>query len=182
MLSDQELEENYNFGNRVEDKTIFFREWIEKSKISRSRLKSHLSIPYAKGSRHGWDIFPAKEADSPFLIFIHGGYWQSQERENFSFIADSFVEAGCHVGLMSYRLCPEVRVMDCIKDVLNAIRALPDILEKLELSATRYVVSGHSAGGNMAAWASGLSLQAEEHGLPNLARAVGISGIYEVWP
>ncbi len=181
LLSDQELEENYNFGSRIDSKESYYAEWIEKSTEARKRMTYVSDIRYGSEDRQTMDLFPAEDPNAPFMLFIHGGYWQAMVKENFSFVAETFVKAGISVGLVSYRLCPNVRVMDCIQDVVKCVSKLPVLLEKEGLNPKSYSVSGHSAGGNMTGWVVGSALQTGSD-LPNMATGIGISGIYEVWP
>lgn len=42
-------------------------------------------------------------------MFIHGGYWRSMDKSDFSFIALPFVEEDLNVALVNYPLSPDGR-------------------------------------------------------------------------
>lgn len=180
-LSNEQLEANYNFRKRVPTLETYFQEWAARSDQTRSRLNYISDIAYGAHERHTLDVFPAADPNAPFLLYIHGGYWHSGAKESLAFIAEGYVKAGISVGLVSYRLCPSVRVSDCADDVLSCVYALPELLKTRGLTPKSYSVSGHSAGGHVAAWVVGSSIQPNSK-LPDVSTGIGISGIYEVWP
>ena len=50
----------------------------------RAAHAGHLDLPYAPGERTRWDLFPAAAPGAPCLVFVHGGYWQRNRREDFA--------------------------------------------------------------------------------------------------
>ncbi len=52
---------------------------------------------------------------SPFVVFIHGGYWQALDRSFFSHMAAGCNAHGVDVAIPSYRLAPEVGIADIIE-------------------------------------------------------------------
>src|SRR5262245_30016290 len=58
------------------------------AKAYRVAHRGGLDVPYGSGSRHKWDLFPGGDASAPCLVFIHGGYWQRNSREDFAHLAE----------------------------------------------------------------------------------------------
>ena len=54
------------------------------STVYRKARPAGLDIPYGPKERNRWDLYPAKDPDAPCLVFIHGGYWQRNTREDFA--------------------------------------------------------------------------------------------------
>lgn len=131
-----------------------------------------LDLPYGTGERQKWDLFPAARADAPCLVFIHGGYWQRNRREDFAALADGVRAHGWSAALPGYTLAPEatltviVAEMDRALDWLAAHGASHGI-------AGPVVVSGWSAGGHLAALALGHA---------RVAAGMAISGVFELGP
>jgi arylformamidase len=80
----------------------------------RARWPGWLDLAYGSTPRQAIDLFlPRGAAAASLLVFIHGGYWQSRDRKDFSFVAAPWLERGVAVALLGYDLAPEVR-MDAI--------------------------------------------------------------------
>src|SRR3712207_1601374 len=60
----------------------------------RAAHPGHLDLPYAGGERTCWDLFPGREPHAPCLVFVHGGYWQRNRREDFAIIAEGALARG----------------------------------------------------------------------------------------
>src|ERR1700712_4250423 len=78
----------YNNGNATPGRDALVIERDSAAMAYRAAHPDLLDIPYGPGERQRWDLFPAARADAPCLVFIHGGYWQYNGRENFSAIAE----------------------------------------------------------------------------------------------
>ena len=90
------------------------------------------------------DRFFSGTAEGPIVVFIHGGYWQALDGSFFSHLAAGLNAHGVSVAIPSYDLCPDVTVEDIIGEMRSASRELAKLGRPL-------VISGHSAGGHLAA-------------------------------
>jgi arylformamidase len=98
------------------------------------------------------DFFSAAgEGRHPLLVFLHGGYWRSLGPEVFHFIAPPWRSRGVHVAFVGYDLCPSVEIDQIAAQCHAAMRWLFAEGASLGVDLTRVVVSGHSAGGHLAA-------------------------------
>lgn len=98
------------------------------------------------------DFFSAAgEGPHPLLVFLHGGYWRSLGPEVFYFIAPAWTARGAHVAFVGYDLCPSVEIDQIAAQCRAAMRWLFAHGASLGVDRTRVVVSGHSAGGHLAA-------------------------------
>jgi arylformamidase len=149
--------------------------WRRKSAEARSRLNPMMDIKYGPHRRENYDLFRASEAKGT-LVFIHGGYWRMLSKLESSFVAEPFVQAGYSVALFNYPLCPDVRLADIRTSILRAYNHL--CRETLtESEKQRIVVSGHSAGGHLAALFATVETYAHPlHGI------VSLSGVFDVEP
>src|SRR6202451_4025550 len=100
-------------------------------------------MPYGTGARHTIDFFPG-DGDGPIVVFIHGGYWQALDGSFFSHLAGGLNAHGIGVAISSFDLCPDVTVDRIIHEMRMAARELARLGQPL-------VISGHSAGGHLAA-------------------------------
>ena len=142
------------------------------SAVFRSAHAAHLDVPYADGERLKWDLYPAHESSAPCLVFIHGGYWMLNRREDFAIFAEGFTASGWAVALPGYALAPEVTLTEIVAQLRAALDWLATHGAEQGI-AGKIVISGWSAGGHLAA----LLL---DH--PAVAAGLAISGIFELGP
>ena len=67
------------------------------------------------------DYFPGGAANAPLFVFIHGGYWQRNEKERFSFTALGPLAHGINVAVPGYTLAPEARLTDIVAEIRQAL-------------------------------------------------------------
>nr|WP_256442941.1 MULTISPECIES: alpha/beta hydrolase [unclassified Bradyrhizobium] len=135
------------------------------------------TLRYGSGERHGLDLFAADVDGGAIVVFIHGGYWQALDRSFFSHMARGLNARGVTVAVPSYDLCPQVGVADIITQMRAAVRELARLGRPL-------VVSGHSAGGQLAACLLATDWTTVDPGLPAdlITSAYAISGVFDLGP
>ena len=130
------------------------------------------------------DLYPAAVRGAPLLVFIHGGYWRSLDKQDFSFLAPAYVHAGVAVAMPNYGLAPATSIAEMVRQMLRALTWLYRAAPTLGIDTGRIVVAGHSAGAHLAAMTLAADWTAWAPGLPRnlLCGAVCISGIYDLQP
>ena len=106
-------------------------------------------------------------------MFIHGGYWQRNSREDFSHLAEGIRAHGWAAALPSHTLAPDASLTAIVAEIHAALDWLAENGPAHGVAGGRIVVSGWSAGGHLTAMA--LSHKAVSAGL-------AISGVYELGP
>ncbi len=154
------------------------------SRDARATLRCELDLPYGDSARERIDLFPAAQADAPVFSFIHGGYWRSRDKSEFSFIARPFVDAGVTVALPTYDLAPGVPIETIVRQMLAAHAWLYRNARRHGANPERIFVGGHSAGGHLAAMMVAAQWDEYANDLPvELVKgAVAISGVYDLAP
>lgn len=155
-------------------------EWERRSAATRAKYPFTADIKYGLHPREVIDLFRADNAKAS-LIYIHGGYWRSFSKVETSFVAGGFVEQGVSVALINYPLCPEVSLGDIRSSIQNAFAYLfKNVLTDDERKSI--VVTGHSAGGHLAALH--LATDWKIFGLPEnpIAGVICLSGVFDVAP
>ncbi|KAJ8039267.1 Kynurenine formamidase [Holothuria leucospilota] len=185
----------------------------ERSIETRSSLKGELNVSVGGNTRQTVDLFIPENVsqDAPVLVFYHGGYWQflsqvdkisdsekafsfiprikNQEvkylyklydsKESHSMVARHLVPLGAIVAVAGYTIAPKGSVTQMIQECKEAVA----------FCARRYpksrgiFVSGHSAGGHLAAMVLTTDWE-KEFGLPsNLIKgACPLSGVFDLRP
>lgn len=150
----------------------------------KSAPKKHLDLDYGKHDRERLDLYLPENDGAPLFAFIHGGYWQWNDKESSDFLAKSFVEAGAAFANIEYALCPSVTLADIVQQIRNALAYLWREGEDMGYDRSRIVVSGHSAGGHLTAMAMATEWRKVADDLPVdlVAGGMPISGVYDVEP
>jgi arylformamidase len=109
----------------------------------------------------------------PLFVFIHGGYWQRNDKDMFAFVADGPRAHGIDVAVVGYTLAPEARLGEIVEEINQALSVLCERADDFGFDRERLFVGGWSAGGHLAAIVAGHP--AYRGGLP-------ISGIFDLTP
>jgi arylformamidase len=172
-----DYEVEYNNRARVAEHPVHMAAWTRDAAAWREARQGRWhAIPYGAGPRQTIDFFSAGNA-GPVVVFIHGGYWQAFDASSFSHLAAGLNAHGIDVAMPSYDLCPNVSVAEIIAQMRAATRQLARLGRPL-------VMSGHSAGGHLAACMLATDWRALDPALPkDLIPAVySISGLFDLVP
>ena len=141
---------------------------------------------YGTDPRQRLDVFVPTDpvTRAPVLVFFYGGSWNSGSKDDYAFAAQALAAQGFVTVLPDYRLYPQVRFPDFLKDGAAAIAWVRDNIAAQGGDPSRIVLAGHSAGAYNAAM---LGLDPEylrQAGVdPRVIRAVaGLSGPYDFLP
>jgi arylformamidase len=172
---DVDYEVEYNNRARVPENPSLIAGWATDAAAYREQHAPR-SIPYGPGERNRIDFFPG-ENEGPIVVFIHGGYWQALDSSFFSHLAGGLNAHGVSVAIPSYDLCPGVTVDHIIQQMRAAARELARLGRPL-------VMSGHSAGGHLAACLLATDWPALDASLPRdlVVAAYTISGLFDLGP
>jgi arylformamidase len=178
------LAREYNNRVLVPEHPQYFARWAESSARARATMTSHLHQRYGESPNETIDLFPARKGDGSCMMFIHGGYWRSLDKSDFSFLAPAWVDAGVSLALVNYDLCPNVSIEEIVRQMLRASRWLYLNAEQYGMDEDRLYVSGHSAGGHLAAMMMAAIWPVFDARLPKdlWKGALAVSGIYDLRP
>jgi len=181
MAIDWEVE--YNNRARVPEHPQIFAQWTRDGAAYREETskdgRAEIGLKYGPSPRQTIDLFkPRGEADGPLALFIHGGYWRSLEPASFSQMARGMNAHGVTVAVSGYDLAPQVSIGQIIEQTQQACLYLWKRFKK------RIMVSGHSAGGHLAACMVATDWKALDGDAPADLAPVGyaISGLFDLAP
>lgn len=171
-----DYEAEYDNRARVPDWEAVTARWVVDADRFLAYAGRTLDIPYGRGEREKMDIFG--DGAGPVLMFIHGGYWRSRDRKDFSHLAAGPAAHGLTVALPSYDLCPQVRIGTIVDQVRQAAATL------YRRYGRRLAVAGHSAGGHLAAAVLATDWPELAPDLPvnMVTGAYAISGLFDLTP
>src|SRR5260370_35231622 len=87
---------------------------------------------------------------APCLVFIHGGYWQRNTREDLACYAEGVLAHGWSAALPSHTLAPDATLAQIVGEIGGALGWLAPNGPKRGLAAGPIIVSGWSARGRLA--------------------------------
>jgi len=167
------LDAAYDTLAAVKDSQDYRVRWWEASAAIRGRPQSRLNLQYGTRPRATLDYFPSAATKSPLFVFIHGGYWQRNEKERFSFVATGPLAHGINVAVPGYTLAPDARLKDIVAEIRQALTFLVERADELGFDSKAVFVGGWSAGGHLTAVVS-------HH--PAVRGGLAISGIFDLEP
>jgi arylformamidase len=179
-----QLSRLYNNRELVPDHPQYLARWAEDSKRARDTMTSHLDLRYGDMPGETIDLFPARKGDGSCLMFIHGGYWRSLDKRDFSYLAPALVDGGISLAVVNYDLCPKVGMDEIVRQMLRASRWLWLHAEDYGMDQDRLYVAGHSAGGHLTAMMMCALWPVFDARLPKdlWKGALAISGLYDLRP
>jgi arylformamidase len=156
-----------------EKRSAYVSGWMKRAEIIRRSPGAQLDLAYGPGPRHRLDLLPCGRSAAPTLVYIHGGYWQWNDKVRDAFLGESLLAAGFNLVLLEYTLAPAVRMDQIVSEVQAGVAWVIERAATFSADPARVFVGGHSAGGHLAAMA-----MVDRR----LAGGVAISGIYDLEP
>ena len=178
------LDREYNNSEKVPNAAELIAWYPAESARTRDALPARLDLRYGPNPGETLDVFqPEGPGPWPVHVFLHGGYWRSLDKRDFSFVARGLQPAGVLVAVINYALIPTVDMDELVRQVRASVAWLHRNAASLGGDPARLTVSGHSAGGHLAAMLMSTDW-ARFAGLPRdvVKAAFGISGLYDLEP
>ena len=144
-----------------------------RSDLFRAEHPGWKAMSYGAGARQRLDVHPCGVAGAPTLAFIHGGYWQTNDKEPMAFVGSGLLPVGFHFVNIEYTLAPAARLDTIVAEVRAAVAWTIDHAKEWGGDPARVFVSGNSAGGHLTAMAMSD---------PRVAGGVAISGLFDLEP
>jgi arylformamidase len=182
------FEAQYNNRQRVADSAETLARWAQASVMVRERARCQLDLRYGPAPRQTLDVFSPDSAFAggfaPVLVVIHGGYWRSLDKSDYSFLAASFTDEGALVVVPNYDLCPGASIERIAMQMTEAVAWAWRHAAEHGGDPSRIVLIGHSAGGHLAAMLSCCDWKRVGRDLPRrlVQGAMSVSGVHDLAP
>jgi arylformamidase len=106
----------------------------------------------AKDKLQSLDVYsPTEGKDHPVIVWIHGGGWKRGDKAGLQQKPQAFVEKGCVLVSINYRLAPAVTLKDMMSDIAKSIAWVRQHIAKHRGDPNSIIVMGHSSGAHLAA-------------------------------
>jgi acetyl esterase/lipase len=124
------------------------------SPVVAAKPKVHRGLAYAgtKNERQMLDVYaPTEGKNHPIVVWIHGGGWGAGDKKEVHRKPRAFVDKGFVFVSINYRLLPDATIKQMAGDVAKAIRWAHDRAKEYSGDPDTMIVTGHSAGAQLAA-------------------------------
>lgn len=132
-------------------------------------------LSYGESAEETLDLFMVNPG-GPLHVFYHGGYWRMLHKNDFTYLAHGILPHGHNLAIVNYALIPTVRMGELVDQCERALQWLMRNAATLGFDPERISVSGHSAGGHLAA------MMATRKFPHSLASICAMSGIFDLAP
>lgn len=180
-----ELDAEYDNRAKVSESAVHIAWYTERSVATRAHLGFALDLSYGESHEETLDLFGvAGGGHKPVHIFFHGGYWRAMHKDDFSFVADGLAPHGALIAVVNYTLIPTVDMARLIDECRRSVLWLYHNVSAYGGDSDQMYVSGHSAGGHIAAMMMATDFAALDANVSNdiVKGACGISGLYDLEP
>lgn len=186
-LDQETLDRQYDASSLVDPAYLadFRKKWQAQSEQARASISCELDIAYGPTAGQKLDIFrPAGAGPAPVQIYIHGGYWASNDKNVCSYTALGLTRLGFLTVVVNYDLVPKVRIGDQVDQLRAALVWVWENIARHGGDRDRIGIIGHSAGGQLAMMLAATDFSQRAPDLPSDAvkSFVCLSGVYEMEP
>ena len=154
------------------------------SDAARASIRNIPDIAYGTHPDERLDLFLPETSDGPLPvhIFIHGGYWRANCKEDYAFVAEAVTSAGAIAAIIEYTLMPKVRMAVLIEQVRRAANWLTANIADHGGDPSKMSASGHSAGAHLASYLAAKGPYETKLLKTRIRSLLLISGIYQLQP
>ena len=180
---DQEaLDRQYDQRFLVPDANDYMARNARDSAAVRADLNCQLNVAYGPSKDETLDIFPASD-NTPVVIYVHGGAWTRWSKDENSYQAPVFVDAGAAFVSVNFALAPQVSLDELVRQNRATVKWVYDHALDFGANPSRLYIAGHSSGAHVVGllavtdWAADWGLPADV-----IKGAIAVSGMYDLEP
>jgi arylformamidase len=163
----------------------FQKRFASSSETTRQRIGAPKRFAYGPTPIEALDVYPAKQANAPIFVYVHGGRWRNGKARDYGYAADLFINAGVNYVVLDFIQVDaaqgDLRTM--ADQVRRGIAWAYTNAASFGGDAKRFYIGGHSSGGHLAGvamvsdWQKDFSLPADM-----ITGSLLMSGIYDLKP
>jgi arylformamidase len=176
------MRDPYRIRSFVPDFDAISAEIAARSRALAARSLIWSGSPYGEGNRENMDILlpPNLRNGAPIHMFVHGGYWRSGDKADYTCVAAPVLAVGGIAAIVEYDLMPGARLATLVGQVRRAVGWLAAQAPALGADPDRLTVSGHSAGAHLASYLAATGVSDRSAPLTAVAGLLLLSGIYDL--
>jgi acetyl esterase/lipase len=162
------------YSNRavVTDWQDYLDRWTREGRDFYARATAR-DLHYGPGPAQRMDLFLVDDPAAPTCLFLHGGYWQWNDKEGQAIVARGLLAHGISAAIGEYTLAPAASMAEICREAADQVTWLAKELARRGRNGGDLYLTGISTGAHLMALALGL---------PVVRGALLISGIYDLEP
>lgn len=173
----------YDARGSVADFEGCMAQYAQLAQRAKSEAPGIYDLHYGMAADERLDLFLPSQQKSPLFVFIHGGYWHSQRKEQACSMAASLTRHGVALATLEYTLMPESTLAEIVREVRSAISWLYHHAADYAIDPQRIFVGGSSAGGHLTGMLVADGWQSRYRVPDNVIKgALALSGLYDLRP
>ncbi|MEO6301829.1 MAG: alpha/beta hydrolase [Bacteroidia bacterium] len=116
------------------------------------RVSKTKDVVYSPSKNLLLDVYAPRKIKEPkkILVYLYGGNWRSGKKELYKFFGKGMARKGLICVVLNYRLNPTL-IEDMAGDVAEAVKWAKENAASFKGDTNNIYISGHSAGGHLAA-------------------------------
>ncbi len=184
-LDQESLDAAYNNRGKFPDTDDCKNAQSAASDKAKAAYECKLDMRFGDGETDLLDIyFGQGTGPRPIHVFFHGGYWKSNTKDDFGFVANPFVPHGITTVVVEYPLIPTVRMEGLIDRCRAALDWVWRNSDNFGGNRDNITISGHSAGGHITQMMMQTDFPSFGEGLPKdlIKGGCSISGVSDLEP
>ena len=137
-------------ARRCANSAELIADWQVASDAFRKAHPARFDLRYGPRERNAWDLYRAADPKAPCFVFIHGGYWQRNTRQQFTNVIAGPHARGWAAALPGYTLAPDATLTEIVAEIRAALDWLAEHGPAHGVAGP-IILSGWSAGGHLTA-------------------------------
>lgn len=170
----------YSNGAYIPGSDAYPQMWAREAAAFRAHMReaerATLSIAYGADPRERYDLFLPERPSNGAVVFVHGGYWKSFDRSDWSHLAAGALAHGFAVAIPSYPLAPGARIAEIVHSVAKAVEHVAANIDG------PIHLAGHSAGGHLVSRLVARPSPLSAEILDRVVATLSISGVHDLRP
>jgi arylformamidase len=163
----------------------YLKRFASTSETTRRRLGEPKRIAYGPTPIESLDLYPARSANAPIFVFVHGGRWVLGNARQYGYPAELFVNAGVNYVALDFIQVDAANgdLRPMAEQVRRGIAWIYKNAASFGGDTKRFYIGGHSSGGHLAGVAMVTDWQ-KDFGLPAdmITGGLLMSGMYDLKP
>lgn len=178
------LDDPYRIRSYVSDFDEIAAGYRQASDRARQNWRQIADMSYGAHPDERLDLFfpAAASMPAPIHLFIHGGYWRANVKEDYAFLADTICGAGAIAAIVEYTLMPRARMARLVDQVRRAAIWIRGNAASFGGNDQALSASGHSAGAHLASYLAAFGPNEGAMKLAPIGSLLLVSGIYDLAP
>lgn len=181
--SQEELNRNFDQRGWISNAEEIIARYLRRSAATARKFAAKDDFSYGKHADEKVTIFYSQtKVRAPLAIFVHGGAWRNFTKDDYLFVAETFVPAAFHTAILNFSKLPTASLPDIVAQVRRGITWMHDNAALFGADPDAIVLAAQSSGAHLSAMALGeLGRAGPKYG-GMVKSAFLVSGPYDLEP